>query len=130
MVVDTSALVAILLNEPLADALGPIVLANDAVIAAPNYLEAHMVLKKHFGERTDFVLESRCRDLDVRVVEYTPEHALAAARAFDTYGKGRHPAGLNFGDCIAYAVAEVMHQTLLYVGDDFSLTDIRPARAI
>ena len=126
MVIDTSAIVAILLNEPLADLLGPTILAAEAEMAAPSYLEAHMVLKKHFGDQTDFVLGSRCRDLGIRIVEFNAEHALPAARAFDTYGKGRHPAGLNFGDCISYGVAKASRQTLLYVGDDFSLTDIRP----
>jgi ribonuclease VapC len=126
MVIDTSAIVAILLNEPLADTLGPIILGADAEMAARSYLEAHIVLKKHFGDRTDFVLDRRCRDLGIRVVEFTAEHALAAVRAFDTYGKGRHPVGLNFGDCISYGVAKASRQTLLYVGDDFSLTDIRP----
>jgi len=126
MVGDTSALVAILLNEPLSDTLGPIIFGNDAVMAAPNFLEACMVLKKHYGDQTGFLLDQRSKDLEIRVVEFTAEHAFAATRAFDTYGKCRHPAGINLGDYIAYGLAKVTHQPLLYVGDEFSLTDIRP----
>ncbi|CAN1492607.1 vapC tRNA(fMet)-specific endonuclease VapC [Fimbriimonadaceae bacterium] len=127
MVVDTSALVAVLLEEPLADTIGPLLLGSAPIIAAPNYLEAHMVLAKHYGVRTADILQQRLAQLGITVVEFTPEQAVVAARAFDQYGKGRHPASLNFGDCIAYALAKSTHQRLLFVGQDFAQTDVRAA---
>lgn len=127
MVVDTSALVAVLLEEPLADTIGPLLLGASPIIAAPNYLEAHMVLSKHYGVRTGAILQARLAQLGIKVVEFTPEHAVVAAQAFEEFGKGRHPASLNFGDCIAYALAKTTHQRLLFVGQDFSQTDVRPA---
>ena len=63
----------------------------------------------------------------LRVVEWTPAETLRAHDAFLRYGKGRHPAGLNFGDCMSYALAKSLDAPLLYKGEDFARTDIRPA---
>lgn len=127
MIVDTSALIAIILLEPEADLLGPKILSGAASMAAPNLLEAHMVLRKHHGDRTAEVLDREIRDLGIQVVPFLPEHAKAATQAFDRYGKGHHPAGLNFGDCIAYGLAKTSGQPLLFVGNDFSKTDVKVA---
>lgn len=127
MIVETSALVAVILLEPSADVLGPKILATKAVMAAPSCLEAYMVLKKHLGEATERILGEHLRDLGIEVVAFGPEHLVEATRAFDRFGKGNHPAKLNFGDCIAYALAQVSGEPLLFVGDDFAKTDVRAA---
>ena len=127
LIIDTSAFVSVILLEPGSDVLGPQMLATRAFMAAPSVLEAHMVLKKHLGEDTSRILREKIREFDIEVVPFTPEHTNEAARAFDRFGKGRHPAGLNFGDCVSYALAQVSGQALLFVGDDFSKTDVRIA---
>lgn len=127
MVIDSSALVAIMLGEPSRAALITEVVRGETVIAAPSLLETHMVLKKHFGDATADQIGRALDEFGIQVVEFTPEQAVVAARAFDQYGEGRHPASLNFGDCIAYALAKSTHQRLLFVGQDFAQTDVRPA---
>lgn len=74
-------------------------------------------------ELTDLLAE-----LDVTPVSFTQAHNEAALQAFEKFGRGRHKAGLNFGDCLSYAVARIADDSLLFVGDDFRHTDIRPAR--
>jgi len=127
MVVETSVLVSILLNEPGSEILVGKILKEEALIAAPSLLEAHMVLAKHFGASTGITLGHYLTKLGIDIVPFTPAHAEAAALAFETYGKGRHRAGLNFGDCMSYALAKVAGRPLLFVGDDFSHTDITAA---
>jgi len=127
MIVDTSALIAVIRPEPLADTLAPKILSGPAVMAAPEFLEAHMVLRRLYGEESERILDRFMVDLGIDVVAFTTEHAREATRAFDRFGKGRHPAGLNFGDCISYALSKVSGQPLLYVGDDFSKTDVLAA---
>jgi ribonuclease VapC len=127
MVIDSSALVAIMLGEPSRAALITEVVRGETVIAAPSLLETHMVLKKHFGDVTGAQIDQALHEFGIKVVNFTPEHAVVAARAFEEYGKGRHPASLNFGDCIAYALAKSTRQRLLFVGQDFALTDVRSA---
>ena len=127
MIVETSAFVAILQFEPgRAELLAKLAPAG-GTMAAPNALEAHMVLRKLYGDATGRIVREKLAELAIEVVPFTPEHAAAATGAFDRFGKGRHPAGLNFGDCIAYALARASGQTLLFVGDDFSKTDVRVA---
>jgi ribonuclease VapC len=128
MVVETSAFVAILQDEPSRAALlAKIVQAPHKIMSAPSVLEAHMVLKKTHGEKTASLIRENLEDFAIEVVAFTAEHAAEATRAFDRFGKGRHPAGLNFGDCVAYALAQVSGQALLFVGDDFARTDVRTA---
>lgn len=124
MVLETSAFVAILQFEPERAALLGKLVPSGAIMAAPSALEAHMVLRKHYGDRTADVIRGKLVELGIAVVPFAPEHVEEATRAFDRYGKGRHPAGLNFGDCIAYALAKVSGRPLLFVGDDFSKTDV------
>jgi ribonuclease VapC len=128
MVIDTSALVAILLDEPERRRF------NEAIEAAPwcristaTLVEASIVFEARFG--VDGI-----RDLDLFIaaaaVQSMPvdaEQVLAAREAFRCYGKGRHPAGLNFGDCFSYALASVLNEPLLFKGADFSKTDIMAA---
>ena len=128
MVLETSAFVAIMQFEPnRPELLAKLISAGGAIMAAPSVLEAHMVLRKKYGDETERVVTRELAELDVTTVPFTPEHAQAATRAFDRYGKGRHPASLNFGDYIAYALARTTDEPLLFVGDDFSKTDVRIA---
>lgn len=127
IVVDTSALVAIALEEPECDRLiDALEAGNDLFISPINYVELGTVLvgRDHFPSR--HVLNEW---LGVYRIEMAREQAIDAATldAYLLYGKGRHPARLNLGDCFAYALAKALDAPLLYKGDDFPLTDVRSA---
>ena len=127
MVVDTSVLVAIMRSEPGWEALAKLLRTTSSTISAPNRLELHMVVSKWLGSSAQIEVDRKLADLGVRVVAFDEVHSTEACRAFDRFGKGRHAAALNFGDCIAYALAKVSNQPLLFVGEDFAKTDIRVA---
>lgn len=126
MIVDSSALVSILLREPghqsLLDHFG----AHETVkIGAPTLVETGMVLVGRIGVPGTSLLARFVTEADIQTVEVGPTHWPVAVSAFVKYGKGRHPAGLNFGDCLTYAVAVLSHEPLLCIGDDFSQTDLQ-----
>ncbi len=127
MIVDSSALVAVLTGEPEADRFIRLIARTDApILPAPTYLETSMVMAARKGDglaKLDEFLSTG----EFVILPFTQAHALAARDAFTRYGKGRHAAGLNFGDCIAYAVAMVEDRPLLFKDGDFHLTDVRPA---
>jgi len=130
MVVDTSAVVAILLREPEADSFAGMVVDSPLrVMSVVTRVELSFVVEGRLREagRTD--LEQLLRDLRIELAAVTPEQAEIAIEAFRRYGKGRHRAGLNIGDCFSYALAKVMDLPLLFKGGDFIHTDIRPALA-
>ena len=127
---DSSALIAILRKEDEGSAFQAVIAAAPAIIVgAPTLLEVKMVAIGRFGgadieqSLTLFVPEG------ARVIAFDELHLSAATTAFHRYGKGRHRASLNFGDCMAYAVAKVAGCPLLYKGEDFAATDIRSALA-
>jgi ribonuclease VapC len=125
MVIDSSALVALLLKETGYEAtLAKIADSAIAVIGAPTLLESAMVLSARTRQDARFALMSSLRQLRVQVVPFSEEHYDAAIDAFLRYGKGHHPAALNFGDCMSYAVAAVSGLPLLFAGEDFARTDI------
>ena len=127
LVVDTSVLVAIISEEPDADSFRlKLAAERDARIAAPNVLELLMVLASRRGDATARV-ETLLMAFSVTVAPFTPELVPLAHDAFLQFGKGRHPAALNFGDCIAYAFARSLRAPLLFKGRDFALTDVIPA---
>jgi ribonuclease VapC len=128
IVVDSSAIVAIALEEAEADVFFDLLGAVPCIIAAPTLLETHMVLAKYSQRLGADFLTELAADKDVRIEPFDADLSLIARAAFDRYGKGRHPAKLNFGDCISYALAKARNLPLLFKGDDFPLTDIRPAR--
>jgi ribonuclease VapC len=128
MVLDSSAIVAVLLKEPERDRLlEAIERAELIVVGAPTMLETTMVLTARLGQDARPLLSAFLRRLNAEVVAFNEEHLDAAMAAFLRFGRGRHPAGLNFGDCMSYAVASVANLPLLFIGEDFPRTDIAPA---
>ena len=129
MIVDSSAVTAVIRREPgfqrIIERLG----ASEAGsgISAPNLLETTIVLTHKLGRDPRLILSQFLREARITVVPFAEEHATAAADAFMRFGKGRHPAALNFGDCIAYATAKLARMPLLYLGEGFARTDIDPA---
>lgn len=124
IVVDSSALAAVLFGEPEALQVADRLASGDALLAAPTRLEIGIVIEARSGSDGVRRLESLLMAAAIQVVEFTPEHAIGALEAFRRYGKGRHRAGLNFGDCMSYSLAKSMDVPLLFVGDDFTHTDI------
>ncbi|MEP6651037.1 MAG: type II toxin-antitoxin system VapC family toxin [Lapillicoccus sp.] len=125
MIVDSSALIAMLLYEPERDELVSVIAATDRCsMSAASWLEAAMVV----DGRNDPVLSRRfdelVRVLHIDIATVTPAQAAIARRAFRDFGKGRHRAGLNFGDCFSYALASELCEPLLFKGDDFGHTDL------
>lgn len=125
MILDSSALVAIVLDEPERDTFLARISAADVIgVAAPTLLEAGIVLSARLGFDASDILREILQAADAVTVEFGPVHWPVALDAWARFGRGRHPAGLNFGDCIAYATAAVAGQALLAKGDDFARTDI------
>jgi ribonuclease VapC len=120
--VDTSALMAIGLNEPEADACIAALEADDRVIISAGTLAEVLIVaaRRNIAEELSSLIEG----LAFEVVSVTPASARRISQAYQQWGKGVHPAGLNFGDCFAYEVAKTQGCRLLYVGDDFAKTDI------
>jgi ribonuclease VapC len=120
--VDTSALMAILLNEPEANACAAALEAEERLlISAGTVAEALIVAaRRNVGEEMERLIDG----LGFEVVSVTPASARRIAHAYESWGKGVHPAALNFGDCFAYEVAQEHGCLLLYVGEDFSRTDL------
>jgi len=131
VVVDTSAMVAILTGEPGEDWLAAqLAEAGERLMSAPTALELGIVLEARSTSATG-ILRRTLRDAEITVMPFDDELAQRALDAWRRFGKGRHPAALNFGDCCSYALAEATGCPILCVGDDFSRTDLpvlRPAR--
>jgi ribonuclease VapC len=123
--VDTSALMAIVLNEPEANACAAMLETEDRLlISAGTVAEALIVAgRRNVGEEVDQLIDG----LGLEIVSVTPAAARRIANAYQKWGKGIHPAALNFGDCFAYEVAKEHGCRLLYVGADFAQTDIEGA---
>ena len=128
MVIDTSAIVAIALDEPEALSFEERI-ADDPVrvISAATLLETAMVIETRLGAGGGGELDLWLHKAGVEIVAIDAELADVARRAWRRFGKGRHPAGLNFGDCFSYALASLTQEPLLFKGADFAETDIRPA---
>lgn len=125
MVVDTSALLAILCDEPERRPFNEAVEAAESVaLSAASFLETSIVIEARFGAEGIRDLDHFLSLAGVEIREVDAEQAYVARRAFTEFGKGRHPAGLNFGDCFSYALAKVRGERLLFKGNDFPKTDI------
>jgi ribonuclease VapC len=123
IVVDTSALMAIVLNEPEADACAAALETEDGLlISAGTVAEALIVAaRRNVGEEMERLIEG----LGFEVASITMASARRIAQVYEQWGKGLHPASLNFGDCFAYEVAKEYACRLLYVGEDFQKTDVK-----
>jgi ribonuclease VapC len=128
MIIDTSAVIAILAGEPDAAHFAQLIEQNPTPrIGTPALLEASIVLTRWFGESAEATLDAFVREADSEIVPFDLPQLRAAQDAYRRFGKGQHPAGLNFGDCMSYALARVCDEPLLFKGNDFVHTDIRPA---
>jgi ribonuclease VapC len=128
VIVDSSALIAIIFGEPEGSDLMKVLVAGSPRMSAATYFEAGMVIDRKAED--GFPAEAFERLLamtHLEVVPVTRGQAELARAAYRTFGKGNHPAGLNFGDCFAYALARESGDPLLFKGDDFNRTDIEPA---
>lgn len=125
MIVDTSALLAVLFAEPDADEFAQQFATDEDKFMTPfNALEADIVVGAKKGWDGQRELELLLHYSGVEVLPFTNDMRVIAAEAWTRYGKGRHAAGLNIGDCCAYALAVFLNDSLLFKGDDFALTDI------
>ena len=125
MILDTSALIAVLFREPEAEHFARLILDADLCrISVANYLELSMVVERQIGTEGMRHAETFLRRAAVVLEPVTVAQVELARQAFLDFGKGRHRAGLNFGDCFAYALAKAMAEPLLFKGLDFSLTDV------
>ena len=124
LVIDTSALVALLLQEKESERINEILDKADIVyFSTASRLEACMVLNKSAGFTEEQMIQVQDH-LRIILVPFTDDHAICAFEAFMKFGKGRHQAALNFGDCQTYATAKLARLPLLYIGSDFGLTDL------
>jgi ribonuclease VapC len=128
MVVDTSAIVAILQDEPERERFVDLIeRARVRLMSAATRVECTFVVEGRKREAGRADLELFLHEADVEIIAVTPDQAELACEAFRRYGKGRHPAALNIGDCFAYALAKATGEPLLFKGGDFGLTDAVPA---
>lgn len=127
IVADSSALLAIVFAEPDATTFVNALLTDTVVLCAGNRLEAHIATSVRLGVPGVRELNALIGETVDEVVGFDSEHTTAALRAWDRFGKGRHPAKLNFGDCMAYATAKLAGAPLLFKGDDFGQTDVTSA---
>lgn len=128
MVVDSSVLLAILLAEPEAeDYAKKLIDADDIYISAVSVVESAMVIEYKKGEQGANQYDELLNIIAPTIVAFDSEQAKLARTAWRQYGKGRHPAKLNFGDCCSYAAAKYLNKPLLFKGDDFYKTDLTPA---
>ncbi|TDE08598.1 type II toxin-antitoxin system VapC family toxin [Jiangella asiatica] len=125
MIVDSSAVVSILFDEPDREVLlGHLADAAEVGIGVPTLVETGIVLSARLGPAGASLLGRFVTEAGLRPIAVTDAHWPVAVGAYLRYGKGRHPAALNFGDCLTYAVAAVSGRPLLCVGDDFPRTDL------
>jgi ribonuclease VapC len=127
--VDSSALLAVMLREPDGVRYRDALLAanGDAATSVAQVLEVSIKLLNRFGEVGEAKLPDLLAALNVAIADIDAEQLHEARRAYRQFGKGRHPAGLNYGDCFAYALSKTNNWPLLFKGDDFSKTDVEPA---
>lgn len=128
MIIDSSAILALLMIEPEAEQFATAIdEASIKVMSAANFLEASIVIEARHGLAGGSKLDELIEKAQITVESVTFEQAKVARTAYRAFGKGRHPAGLNFGDCFAYALAKIYDQPLLFKGEDFTKTDLRIA---
>ena len=128
MILDTSALLAILLREPEAERFATSIENAEVVrLSAASYVEAAIYVDRNADEIRRAMLDTFLAEFSIRIEAVTAEQALLARQAFVLFGKGRHKAGLNFGDCFTYALARAWREPVLFKGGDFGYTDLEAA---
>lgn len=128
MILDTSVIAAIAFGEPDLDAFYDRIDGAEAIgVGAPTVVEASIVVSARLGDRAYAGLEQFLARVDAEVIEFGTAHWREAVSAWRRFGRGRHPARLNFGDCLAYATARVANEPLLAKGGEFALTDVELA---
>ena len=128
MVIDTSALLAILQDEPERRAFNEAIEAAETrALSTATFVETSIVIESRYGAEGLRDLDLLIAKANIDLIAVDAEQAHGARHAFSRFGKGRHPADLNYGDCFSYALAKVLHAPLLYKGDHFSQTDITAA---
>jgi ribonuclease VapC len=127
MVIDTSALLAVLQDEPERRIFNEAIEAADSrAMSVATFLEVSMVIESRYGSEGLRDLDQFIDRAGIELIAVDAEQAHVGRRAFSRFGKGRHAAGLNYGDCFAYALAIVLGEPLLFKGGDFALTDVVP----
>jgi len=125
MVIDTSALIAVLQDEPERRRLNEAIDASEVrLLSAASLVESSIILATRHGGDGVRDLDLFLAEAAIEVIAIDKEQAMVARRAFTDFGKGRHRAGLNFGDCFSYALAKTSGRALLFKGDDFAHTDL------
>ena len=125
MVIDTSALIAILTAEPEAEQLAEAIEAEATrLVSAASVLETAIAIEARYGTAGGQKLDELINTVQISIEPVTAVQITVARQAYRTYGKGRHPAKLNFGDCFAYALAKVTGESLLFKGEDFNQSDL------
>lgn len=128
MVIDSSALVAILLGEPEADDFARAILEDPVrLMSSASLLESGIVAEARLGEPGAHELDMLIRQLDIEIAALDAGQVNEGRRAWRRFGRGNHPARLNFGDLCAYGLASTLEEPLLFKGDDFAATDLTPA---
>jgi ribonuclease VapC len=129
VILDSSAVVAVLIEEPGWEELEKRMREAEVLaIGAPTLMETNAVMARRVrGEVGRTAVARFSEDLDVVVIPFAQAHCEVAVEAYFQFGKGRHPAALNYGDCMAYATARIAGRPLLFIGNDFARTDIERA---
>jgi len=125
VILDSSAIIAILLRQPGHERLVELIAEESAPgVGAPTLVESGIVLTARAGQAGRTLLSRFIEESATIIIPFDHHHWATAVDAFSRYGKGRHPARLNFGDCLTYAVAKLASEPLLALGDDFAQTDL------
>lgn len=125
MIVDTSAIIAVVFREPGFEVVVErLAAASNIGAGTPTLAETSIVLSARLKENALGLVERLVQEFHIEAVPFLAEHWRTAHHAYLRYGKGRHPARLNFGDCLSYATAKLADQPLLFIGRDFAKTDI------
>jgi ribonuclease VapC len=127
MILDTSAVVAIVMKEPGYEELLRTLAGGTTAIGTATLTETAIVLSARLQSDARALLARFLSEASIAIIPFGESHYSAAVDAWLRYGKGKHPAALNFGDCLSYAVAQLANEPLLFVGDDFAQTDITGA---
>jgi ribonuclease VapC len=128
MVIDTSALIAVVTGEPSAAEIEAAIDRDPKrIMAAASVLEASIVLESRYGDAGTRELDLLIQRIPIEIPPFDGDQLEWARYAFRTYGKGRHRAALNFGDCFSYALSKLTGEPLLFIGDDFHRTDLAAA---